>query len=468
MSTVPLNSVQRFVWGGRRDGISSNQRTGVHRLSNEHAPNRVEMYVAGEIEIDGLARLEERCDLSDCTKLGSGSQGEVFLAYDRVLGKEVAVKAVSVERLHRSDRSEEASLRREISAMLSVSHPNIVRLLDVRYCTQPLLGAVTSPPFACLVMEHIANSQPLSTLIQKGVPLPQMARQIVPQLACAMMHMHSRGYVHRDLWSENVLFDGEGRVVIIDLGCASKFTSGPDANNKMNVPYMSPQAYRGERQQPGDDCWTFGCLVAELICGRFVANAVGRHDVPLHSSPPTMKHIINECYRLGCNRLGDLVAGLWDLRADSRLTMRDVWSRVQTSIDNLPELCRVPRVPSYASTTASSEDFLPFEVFADGSKLFGDQERKQPLASPLSPTTGKTDSSFSSEMSPVSLSRCFESRLVPGARMSYLARSHNGEYNAIVVGREPGRMAWRVHVEGSGDKILEESELWRLRQPVRK
>eukprot|EP00927_Polykrikos_kofoidii_P049175 TRINITY_DN43285_c0_g1_i1.p1 TRINITY_DN43285_c0_g1~~TRINITY_DN43285_c0_g1_i1.p1 ORF type:complete len:591 (+),score=89.66 TRINITY_DN43285_c0_g1_i1:118-1890(+) len=517
--------------------------------SKQRPPSRVELYLTGEIGVDGLARLEERCDLTNCTKLGSGSLGDVLLTHDRVLGQKVAVKAVSMEKLHRSGHSE-ASLKREITAMLAVKHPNIVSLYDVHYCTRPLEGASAPPPFACLVMEHVAKSQPLSVLIRSRGSDPQLARQVFPQLVAAMQEMHSRGHVHRDLWSENVLVDGEGKVVIIDLGCAAQFTSGPDVENRMNVPYMSPQASANERQQPGDDCWTMGCLLTEVVSGRFIADELGRCDTPLHHSPPTMAHVIRETYRLGCNELGDLATGLLERRAEARLTMRGVLrhmqavglldrradaqvamrnatsrmqqaaraqsetkrrlmqkggsvngqrgdevggvlpgsegaypSRRRASLKRAgqPNHCSTKSGGSSASTAASAKDVHPQEMRPGcpphlaaqvGSAPHTLPNGAPPMLPPQSQASGSLDVSgiMGDRHQPsvgIVASNTSAPRLVPGCRVNYLARSHNAEYKAIVVGREPGRNAWRLRVECGGDKIVEEGELWRIRRPPR-
>eukprot|EP00927_Polykrikos_kofoidii_P060145 TRINITY_DN55213_c0_g1_i1.p1 TRINITY_DN55213_c0_g1~~TRINITY_DN55213_c0_g1_i1.p1 ORF type:complete len:514 (-),score=85.81 TRINITY_DN55213_c0_g1_i1:148-1689(-) len=467
-----------------------------HIVSAPQTLSRAEMYATGKIGVEGLARLEDHCDMSTATKLGCGSIGDVLLAYDRFRGEKVAVKVVSMEKLHRSGHNE-VSLRREIEAMSAVSHPNIVCLFDVLYSVNQLKGATASPPYVCFVMKHISNSQPLSFMILNRGALPQLARQIIPQLADAVQELHSRGFVHRDLWSENVLVNAQGHAVIIDFGCAAQFASGPDVENRMNVPYMSPQATAGERQQPGDDCWTLGCLITEMATGNFIAVELGRCDVPLHSRPQTLQHVIHECHRMGGSDLGELAAGLLDRQVENRLTMRSVLSRMQAN-GTVPVCPRSPtlrksqgrrvclNVPkldqnksilllshgstnsfaSSASTAASTKDVVPLElrtgtgmvssfsytVSSSGSQSPGVQSIVDPLVSQRYPSTLVTIS---------------EPRLEPGTRVNYVARSHDAEYKATVVGRVPGRNAWRIRVECGGEKIVEENELWRLRRPPR-
>mmetsp|Transcript_33758 Transcript_33758/g.93269 ORF Transcript_33758/g.93269 Transcript_33758/m.93269 type:complete len:118 (-) Transcript_33758:147-500(-) len=52
--------------------------------------------------------------------------------------------------------------------------------------------------------------------------------------------------------------------------------------------------------------------------------------------------------------------------------------------------------------------------------------------------------------------------LGPGVKVNYVSKSHGGVYKAVIVGREPGRNAWKVRVESGGDKTVEDSEMWRI------
>eukprot|EP00928_Gymnodinium_smaydae_P088697 TRINITY_DN72763_c0_g1_i1.p1 TRINITY_DN72763_c0_g1~~TRINITY_DN72763_c0_g1_i1.p1 ORF type:complete len:805 (+),score=86.66 TRINITY_DN72763_c0_g1_i1:65-2479(+) len=294
------------------------------RTAKAPPKSSVQPYLSGEARPeDVLVRLEDRCDLTNCQQLGSGSFGDVLLVVDRFTGKRLALKVVSLERL-RQVGAEATSLRREIEALLVVSHSNIVRLQDVYFTQLPMPLVQHRSPFVCIAMDLIDNSQSLSKLITAAGPQPRLAVKILAQLSAALQEIHAKGYVHRDVWSENVLVDAEGRAVLVDFGCAARYDVGPDVENRLNVPYMSPQASSGERQQPGDDCWALGCLLTEIVSGRFIREELGCTNVPLHARPVALERCIQCTYQLGGRGLGDLATKLLELRAEARLSMRDL------------------------------------------------------------------------------------------------------------------------------------------------
>jgi len=174
------------------------------------------------------------------------------------------------------------------------------------------------------VMDYVANSKPLCYLIRRFGAQPELARELLPGLAKGLEEMHSKGFVHRDFWSENVLVDSDLKVKIIDLGCASNYVSGAAVENRMNVPYMSPQASNNERQQTGDDSWTLGLLLTEVVTGRFVADVMRCHNMPFHAQPHNLAAQIKLTYEIGGKELGDIAAGLLCLDARRRTTMTGV------------------------------------------------------------------------------------------------------------------------------------------------
>eukprot|EP00928_Gymnodinium_smaydae_P027762 TRINITY_DN21360_c0_g1_i1.p1 TRINITY_DN21360_c0_g1~~TRINITY_DN21360_c0_g1_i1.p1 ORF type:complete len:545 (+),score=96.33 TRINITY_DN21360_c0_g1_i1:137-1771(+) len=314
-------------WTSSRDGTCSARSASAQHSQALTWRRRLEGYIAGESAAKTLQRLDARCDLAGARVLGSGSLGDVLLARDRDSGRNLAVKIVSLQRL-RDVGAEEASLRREIRGLLSVQHPNVVRLVAALYTDASVFGAKGAPPYLCLAMEYVEGAQPLSKSIARGEPLPDLALHVLPQVAGALQEFHARGFVHRDVWAENVLIDADGRAVLVDLGCAAEFARGPDVENRLNVPYMSPQASAGERQQPGDDCWALGCLLTEMVTGRFIIDAMGGCSSPLHAMPSVLYASIERTYSCGPRVLGDIAAQLLDVRAERRLQMCDLLAKL--------------------------------------------------------------------------------------------------------------------------------------------
>lgn len=332
--------------------------------------------------LDQLGNLEDRVHVQGAVRLGAGSLGLVLLVQDRRGGPPVAVKVISLPFVRESGQ-DEARVWREVQVMQEIAHPNVVRLLDVLTTKNRLPHVSAEPPYLCIVMEYVAESEPLSNLLRRAGPSAALARQVLPQLAGALSLMHRRGWVHRDVWSENVLVDCRGRAVLVDLGCAEYTGSGsrPAVNSKLNIPYMSPESAQGLQQSPGDDSWGLGLLLTEIITGRFVADRLGgRSDVPIHFQQPALKEALQETQARACQLLGKVVVQLLEPNARRRFSMEDVLACCShamkaPSCTSAPATSMVPsKLPSYApplGTTLPSVSQAP------------DAHRMVPPAKPL-------------------------------------------------------------------------------------
>jgi len=260
-------------------------------------------------------------------KVGKGSAGDVYLATHRESSQRVAIKIMSVEKLRRTG-VQEAALLREMDAMKTLQHKNIVRFVDALQTNRLVPEVSEQPPFVCIAMEYLENFKPLSFFIRKWGSQPSLAKAVMPQLAEALAAMHASGYVHRDIWSENVLVDPNRQIKLIDLGCACKFTEDePNVENRMNLPYMSPQASQWGRQQPGDDCWATGCLLLEMTSGRFLADAMGRSDRPLHQRKEVMEKMLEDSVKVD-QVLAEIASQLLDMNASTRMPMKELLVRI--------------------------------------------------------------------------------------------------------------------------------------------
>mmetsp|Transcript_100461 Transcript_100461/g.199472 ORF Transcript_100461/g.199472 Transcript_100461/m.199472 type:complete len:576 (+) Transcript_100461:101-1828(+) len=286
------------------------------------AADRVVRYLAGECPLEVLGKLDEEMDLRESRKIGSGSLGDVILVDDTPRVRSLAVKVISLRRCW--ERGDEARIRHEVKVMSALDHPNIVRLVDVLASRSRLPNVGSEPPYLCIAMNYVSNSEPLSSRIRQKGSQPGLVQQVLPQLASALAHMHQRGVVHRDIWSENVLISNTGRVVLVDLGCAEFFNVGPTATCRLNIPYMSPEAAKCMRQQPGDDCWALGLLITEIVTGCFIADRIGTSAKPIHAVPTALEEMLRET-KSRANKLHFcLCAQLLDMDANHRLSMTEV------------------------------------------------------------------------------------------------------------------------------------------------
>src|SRR5215212_2587542 len=171
--------------------------------------------------------------------LGSGAMGEVFLAHDDDLGRDIAVKLLPA---HLAESAEHLfRLRHEARSASSLNHPNIVTIYEI---------GRDDDGRAFVAMEYV-DGQTLRDLLLPG-PMPvRKALQIATQIADGLAAAHKRGLVHRDLKPENVMLTTDGVVKILDFGLAKSFAADTGASEPGMLvgtySYMSPeQARAGE------------------------------------------------------------------------------------------------------------------------------------------------------------------------------------------------------------------------------
>jgi pimeloyl-ACP methyl ester carboxylesterase len=182
--------------------------------------------------------------------LGSGGMGSVYLAEDRDLGRQVALKL-----MHRGDADAYRRFRREAMAVASLSHPNVVQMYE--------LGLDASVPY--LVMEYVRGG----TASALEVVPPRRAVQIVRDVARGLGAAHAVGIVHRDVKPANILLDSE-RAKIADFGVAK--LAGSDAMTRQGaivgtVGYLAPEQARGDAVDARADVYALGATLFRLLTG---------------------------------------------------------------------------------------------------------------------------------------------------------------------------------------------------------
>jgi TolB-like protein len=201
-------------------------------------------------------------------ELGAGGMGEVYLARDLRLGREVALKILPQEVA--SDPERLSRFEREARTIAALNHPNIVTL----HAVEDAQGM----PF--LVMERVAG-RPLSELIPVGGLAIDRLIEVAAPIADALSAAHEKSVVHRDLKPANVMVSDDGLVKVLDFGLATTQAppqSGPEAGTATftqtaagrvvgTVPYMAPEQLRGERVDARTDIFAFGTMLYEMATG---------------------------------------------------------------------------------------------------------------------------------------------------------------------------------------------------------
>nr|DAD27392.1 TPA_asm: hypothetical protein HUJ06_028860 [Nelumbo nucifera] len=191
--------------------------------------------------------------------LGHGTFAKVYHAKNLQTGKSVAMKVVGKEKVIKVGMTEQ--VKREISVMKIVKHPNIVELHEV-------LASKSKIYFA---MELVRGGE-LFCKVAKGRLKEDVARAYFQQLISAVDFCHSRGVYHRDLKPENLLLDEEGNLKVTDFGL-SAFTEHlkPDGllHTTCGTPaYVAPEVI-GKKGYDGAkaDLWSCGVILYVLLAG---------------------------------------------------------------------------------------------------------------------------------------------------------------------------------------------------------
>jgi serine/threonine-protein kinase len=213
--------------------------------------------------------------------------GEVFLAHDPRLDRQVAIKRIRAEA--GADAARRARFLREARVTASLSHPAIVQVFDL----------IDEAGTDHIVMEYVAGIT-LHRLLEQG-PLPvSEGLPIALALAEGLARAHRHGVVHRDLKAENVLLTIDGEPKIADFGIARRLPGAGDetltGDGAVLGTYrvMSPEQARGEPTDARSDLFAFGVLLYEIFTGRspFLAeNGLATMQRVLHHRPPTASEV---------------------------------------------------------------------------------------------------------------------------------------------------------------------------------
>ena len=141
--------------------------------------------------------------------IGRGAVGVVSLAFDPILARPVAIKAIPLDISDDRGRERHARFKREAQAVARMHHPHIVSIYDYGETEE----------LAYIVMERLEGGSLKARIERRELKLPEMER-ILRDLLNGLHHSHTHGVVHRDIKPANVVFDKDGDLKITDFGVA--------------------------------------------------------------------------------------------------------------------------------------------------------------------------------------------------------------------------------------------------------
>lgn len=191
------------------------------------------------------------------SRLASGGMSTVYLATDRRLERDVALKVLHP---HLADDPQFLDrLGREAKAAARLSHPHVVGVLD-----QGEDGRL-----AYLVMEYIKGHTLRDVMDNKGALPPRLALALIDPVVEGLGAAHAAGFIHRDIKPENVLIAADGRIKLGDFGLARAIsTSTSSASLIGTVAYLAPELVLGRPADARSDIYSVGIMLYEMITGR--------------------------------------------------------------------------------------------------------------------------------------------------------------------------------------------------------
>jgi eukaryotic-like serine/threonine-protein kinase len=220
--------------------------------------------------------------------IGAGGMGEVYLAHDTRLNRDVAIKVLPPQFTLDPDRL--SRFTREAQLLASLNHPNIAAIYGLEESSLGDAGTLQA-----LVLELVDGPTLAERIMRAAVPLDE-ALAIATQIADALQAAHEQGIVHRDLKPANIKLRADGRVKVLDFGLAK--LTGPSERSSISsiadpgavhsptylptispavtafgvilgtAAYMSPEQARGRAADKRSDIWAFGCVLFEMLTGK--------------------------------------------------------------------------------------------------------------------------------------------------------------------------------------------------------
>jgi tRNA A-37 threonylcarbamoyl transferase component Bud32 len=275
--------------------------------------------------------------------VGRGAMGQVFRGSVRDSGAPVAVKVLKPELV--SDPNIVARFVQERSILVSVAHPNVVRVLDL----------VVEGETLGIVMELVGGRDLRDDLRAQPTLPPARAARFGCELLDGLAAVHAAGIVHRDVKPENLLVDnsdGQARLKLTDFGIARLTYGGSltKLSSLIGTPeYMAPEVADHDTASPAADLYAAGIVLYEMLAGR--TPFAGAHPLAVlrrhvDEAPPPIPGVQPELWML----IESLLAKEPDSRPGSATQVAAALTALRPALADLPALPPMPE-PAFPAAT---------------------------------------------------------------------------------------------------------------------
>ena len=220
------------------------------------------------------------------SRVGEGGMGTVYKGEQALLERTIAIKTLKL-----SSASDSAYLKRfldQAKALVRISHPNLLQVLDVRSKAQ----------MTYLCLEWVEGESLAGRLRRDGKLSPAEARDFLRQAAKGLAAAHEAGVVHGDIKPSNLLVTSDGALKITDFGLAKSVAAEVGVNRQGTIfgtpLYISPEQAQGGRVEPWSDIYCLGATFFHLLAGKPPFTGVSTNAVlkqHLETVPPPLRTI---------------------------------------------------------------------------------------------------------------------------------------------------------------------------------